>query len=122
MQIRLLDTYGRLLADDSMRQEAWQTVLHYGEVCSLFGVFGSSYYTASLQASLRSHAFAVGPKAQQLADELQHRVPGRLVAPAFGSVQQSLQQRPPGIYLWSERGWKGPLELDEAAKALSEAG
>ncbi len=82
------------------------------------GYRAAGFFCSALFTSDDAHAFGVGPKAVELANDLARRVPTRLVAPAVGFVREDLQKRKPGIYVVRLGVVSGPFSVEEATAAL----
>jgi hypothetical protein len=120
--IRLCQTYGRLIGDTSLglelQRRASDAVGRFASATSGNSPTAAGYFCSALRARDDRFAVTVGPKAQQLADELFARAPTRLVAPAFDRVRKDLQKRAPGVYVVRGPQVAGPLTVDQAAKIL----
>jgi hypothetical protein len=135
--IRLTNAYGRLLHGGTVTANAQANSLEM-DALSATNRFSSAaapwrkmdgrsavdvaqiagYYCAAasvVDERYAAHAFVVGPRCRQIADQLFRIVPTHMVACCTGSVRRDLQRLPPGIYVMGrdERPSR-PLSLIEA--------
>jgi uncharacterized protein YyaL (SSP411 family) len=120
--IRLLCDYGRLLGPKNGGQKlldlASDTVAHFAGLHGPGSVRFAGYYLASAGFSNLQCAFTVGPKSQDLADELARMRPNRLVSPAEGPVRTDLSGKTPGVYVVTGGVTAGPYSVSEAARLM----
>ncbi|AIE85743.1 Thymidylate kinase [Fimbriimonas ginsengisoli Gsoil 348] len=118
---RLMLSYGRLLGPTpeglDLQREAHETVNLFASLAASAGVETAGFFAAAAEATDDACLICVGPKAQELADEIAGRLPTRLVAPAFGRVRPELQHKKPGVYL-IRGSISGPMSADEAWRRL----
>lgn len=126
-EIRLMDAYGCLLADNpaygtqakALSAGVAAAISQFATSSSRLGIHAAGYYTACLQAFDPVWAIAVGPDAVDVASSLYRLAPTRIIAPAVGPVRPDLQTKTPGIYLIEGGRVRGPMTVAEASAALS---
>lgn len=124
--LRLCAMYGRLLlgsGDDAnvgvgLVRTAYASEALLAQPTGGLGIPAVSFACASLDLVDDRYAVAIGPQAQQLADQLYRLRPTRLVAPAFGPVHAELLNRAPGIYVIAKGVVSGPFSASDAAEHL----
>jgi uncharacterized protein YyaL (SSP411 family) len=120
--IRMLEDYGRMLGPGTDGARMLDLASKAVNRCPT-GTAGGSSRLAGLYISAAGFAdpqcaFAVGPHAQELADQLFRLRPSRLVAPAIGPVRPRLQGRKPGVYVANGSIVAGPYTVQEAAALM----
>lgn len=120
--LRLFHAYGVVLRDRpegrKFRDLALAGVRRYASAASLAVRGTSSYYLSALTVLEDLHAVTVGPRAPDLAESLARRRPLSLVFAAGGDVRRDLQGLSPGVYVFRRGQRQGPLDVEEAARAL----
>lgn len=128
--IRLCHSYGRLMLGTtpenrvrhdsglSLLQSAYAGVARFSGIANAAGCQTSGFFCASAEVQDSDYLLTVGPRAQELADDLSQLLPTRLAAPAFGSVRRDVQQKPSGVYVVDKKGVHGPFSVDEVVQKL----
>jgi hypothetical protein len=119
--IRLMFNYGRMLGSDPRGRKlvlkASESVSHFASLQPVSSRT-AGYYCAAASFADPQCAFAVGPRAQSLADQLYRLRPNRLITAVQGSVRPDLSKRKPGLYLANGSITAGPYTVDQAAKLI----
>jgi uncharacterized protein YyaL (SSP411 family) len=120
--IQLCVDYGRLLPAGDVKRRllslANEAGVRYSQLEAAMSPKLAGYYLSAAAVVDPQCAIAVGPKAQELADELYRLRPARLVAAAFGAVRPDLQRKKPGIYVVNGGIVAGPYTVQEAARVM----
>jgi len=124
--VRLCTQYGRLLLNSgdkgdtalALLRTAYATENLLAQPMASVGLSGVAFGCASADLVGDEYAIAVGPDAQQLADQLYALRPTRFVAAAFGPVRQDLANKAAGIYILRKGVPSGPFSVAQAASQL----
>jgi uncharacterized protein YyaL (SSP411 family) len=117
--IRLALDYGRIFpADTELLRFASHGAGLFGPVAQTLGPAGASYMRSSIGVFDDEFFVTVGPKAQQLADEIARRQPFRLSVAAFGEIRMDVQARGAGVYVVRGATIRGPMTAENAIPAV----
>ncbi|HWD38920.1 MAG TPA: DUF255 domain-containing protein [Fimbriimonas sp.] len=120
--IRLFADYGRMLGDTPLGRRllaaASDTVERFAQPNIGPNAKLGGYYTSAASFADPECAFAVGPRAQELADDLFRERPSRLVAAVGDLVRPDLAHKKPGLYVVKGAAVSGPWTADQAARLI----